>query len=190
MKSHWRMLARTTSRLALAALALLAPTQTAHAAVIFNGHEYDVVLAPGMTWEQARTAAMALGAGWDLATIGTAPENAFVESILPAAGERSHFWIGANDLVVEGSFQWVDGTPFAFTDWWGGEPNDVGNEDYLAYDIRSGTWAWNDASNIASTLQLIRGFVAERELRAAPEPATLALLAVGAAAAGLRRRRA
>jgi len=187
------LLRTAVSRLALAGLALLAPTQVAHASVIFMGHEYEVVLASGVTWDAARTAATALGPGWDLATIGTAAENTFVESQLnPALGDRSHFWIGATDQVIEGLFQWVDGTPFAFTDWHGSEPNNLGNEDFLAYDLRFGTWAWNDASQTdAFALNLIRGFVAEREvpLVDGPEPATLFLVGIGAVAAGLRRRR-
>ncbi len=179
------------SRLALAVLALLATTKTTQASVIFMGHEYEVVVARGVTWDAARAAATALGPGWDLATIGTGVENTFVESLLgpTALGDRSHVWIGATDLALENSFQWIDATPFAFTDWWGGEPNNTGNEDYLAYDLRSGTWAWNDASPTqAFTINLVRGFVAERVV-AAPEPASLFLLSIGAVAAGLRRRR-
>lgn len=193
MKIRSRTLVRKgASRLALALFALVAPTQAAQASVIFMGHEYEVVMASGVTWDGARAAAIALGPGWDLATVGSAAENTFLESQLNAGlPDRSHMWIGATDRLLENAFQWVDGTPFLFTDWWGGEPNNLGDEDFLAFDLRNGTWGWNDSSQTtAFALGLVQGFVAERVVRpaVAPEPATLFLVGIGALAAGLRRR--
>ena len=53
------------------------------------------------------------------------------------------WWIGLQDLVTEGSFEWTDSTPLDFEGWSPGEPNNVGEEDcaHLA------SWAgglWND----------------------------------------------
>lgn len=70
---------------------------------IFNGHEYEVVLAEAKTWSESRALALALGAGWDLASIGDVGENNFVVSLLnPALPDRSHFWLGATDGASEG----------------------------------------------------------------------------------------
>lgn len=49
-------------------------------------------------------------------------------------------WLGATDEVTEGTFQWVDGTPFALEGmappWIGMNPDDAfGNEDCLSYNL-------------------------------------------------------
>lgn len=174
----------------LTALVILFVSHTAQASSIYLGHEYNVITSEGITWPDARTAAQALGAGWDLATIGDAGENTFVESLLNTGlADRSHFWIGGTDAAVEGTWVWIDGTPFFFTNWWGGEPNNFGDEDFLAYDLRGGVYNWNDANNTAAGL--VRGFVAERAapISTVPEPTTLTLVGIGAAVARLSRRR-
>lgn len=44
------------------------------------------------------------------------------------------FWLGGRDDEVEGSWKWSSGTPFTYTHWLPGEPNDnsgVYKQDYL-----------------------------------------------------------
>lgn len=155
----------------------------ADAANVYLGHEYVVVTpsTPGMNWNEARAAAQALGAGWDLATVGTAGENTYIESLLPTSTfDRSHYWIGASDAATEGTWVWIDGTPWSFADWWGGEPNGSTVENYLAYDFRSG-WAWNDVPLDIEAVHggtYARGFVAERVVVPIPPAALLFLSAV------------
>jgi hypothetical protein len=167
-----------------AVLAVGLLSQSAHAGVVWatNGHEYQVFASEGVTWTNARVAAQALGAGWDLASVTSAGENAFVVALLPGGlADRSHFWIGGTDAAVENTFEWVNGDTFSYTNWWGGEPNNstaFGPEDFVAYDLHGTGWAWNDAPDaLGANYGFARGYIAER--RAVPEPGTLALVALG-----------
>ena len=173
------------------ALALAGASISATAAAVhnpLNGHLYEVVLAEGIGWDDARAAALARGPGWDLVSIGDAAESAFVKSLLDAtlSALRSHFWIGATERAQEGDWRWVDGTPFSFTDWAPSEPNNFRvDEDLLAFDLVQSGWAWNDApDDLHARYGLSRGYVVE----SVPTPATLALLCAGLLGLRLTRR--
>lgn len=102
-----------------------------------NGHLYvaATIGSPGspVSWDNARAAARARGPGWDLATITSAEENAFVKSLFetrPAlireftrcadpdiCWYRIGPWIGGFNVTELRQFQWVTGEPVSFTDW-------------------------------------------------------------------------
>ncbi len=114
----------------------------------FNGHHY-VVATNQLNWNAANASAIALGG--QLAVINDATENAFLASVL-----LNDAWIGGfqnalNPLYSEpaGGWEWVDGSPFSYTNWAFGEPNQggIGIEDHIQFI--AGIGEWNDNNEAA-----------------------------------------
>lgn len=145
-----------------------------------GGHYYDVIQAPGITWADARVAALSsyyLGLQGHLVTITSAAEHAFVNAAIIANG-GGEMWAGgyqnpAGETDPKAGWTWVNGegnfpgynstTPYAF--WNGGEPNDAygpGSEQYLGLNHGPG---FNDEGN----LDLIFGYVIEYDPNTIPD---------------------
>lgn len=86
----------------------------------------------------------------------------------------------------------MSGESFVYTDWWLGEPNNVGSETLLAFDFRSGVWQWNNIND--GEAGHVVGYVVERAPGSSvPEPSSIALFGlggIGLAVAAYRRRKA
>ena len=52
-------------------------------------------------------------------------------------------WVGGNDIDKEGTWKWTDGSPFEFTAWGGGEPNNRNGENCL-HVAEPKNDLWND----------------------------------------------
>lgn len=87
-----------------------------------------------MTWAQADAAAKAMGG--HLLTISNLQENQLFTGI------GTH-WIGLTDQVTEGTWRWVTGETNTYTNWLGGQPDNSGNQDFVAVNFNS-TNQWGD----------------------------------------------
>jgi hypothetical protein len=126
-----------------------------------NGHWYVVEVVPSITWQSAVSSAAARG-GY-LATVSSAAENQFILKLAratPGAFTSVDFGpflgalqvAGADGQVQEpgGSWSWLSGEAWSFTNWLATEPNDfdcapnAAPENYLQLYL-NGTW--NDSAN-------------------------------------------
>ncbi len=99
----------------------------------FNGHHY--YCSNGVdTWANAQANCVANGG--HLAVINSAAENTFLANILTLQSA----WIGANDLVTEGTFQWVNGDSFSYTNWYPGQPNNYNYNQHCVEMLNNGQW--------------------------------------------------
>ncbi len=104
----------------------------------YNGHSYYRSTGSA-TWTTARSNCVSMG-GY-LVTITTSGEQSFIFNIWPSG------WIGLTDEVNEGTWRWVTGETYSYSNWNSGEPNNAGNEDYVQF-VSNGKW--NDLPNNVS----------------------------------------
>eukprot|EP00794_Sanderia_malayensis_P019118 gene19117-21035_t len=109
-----------------------------------------------MPWVEARNYCRSLGR--DLASINSQAEEAEVEKV--TRKENPHrYWLGFNDLKVEGQFEWSDGSPVTYTNWFvydgKKEPSNTGNKEHCA-SIQGGKW--NDVP-----CNLLYAFICKRQ---------------------------
>ena len=112
------------------------------APAVYNGHTYYYFSTP-VTWYDAKSICEHMGG--HLATITSEGENSFVYSL--AQGQMAA-WLGATDAAQEGSWQWITGESYSYSNWSSGNPdnysnNDEGAENYLHFS-GSGGGVWND----------------------------------------------
>jgi T5SS/PEP-CTERM-associated repeat protein/autotransporter-associated beta strand protein len=107
------------------------------------------VIQGNFTWDQAKADAEsrtnAYGIKGHLATIGTQAEWNIAKGYLPA---DSSCWLGGTDEAQDGNWKWVDGTPWTYSNWDSGEPNNLygpASESYL--EVYGGEHKWNDLYN-------------------------------------------
>ena len=157
-----------------------------------NGHTYEFVPTGGsVSWDWARADAEFRsfeGVDGHLATITSEQENDFVfatfskwmQPSIPGSVSGDKIWIGLSDHDVEGEYRWITGEPFDYANWHDGEPNNLGDEDYvhLQTKLRSGAirYGWNDEDSSSALI----GYLVEYDV--VPEPngwAWIPLICVG-----------
>ena len=154
----------------------------------FNGHTY--YLLSTSSWTDAEAAAITLGG--HLATINNAAENNFLSTQWGQGANAKSLWIGFKRFGPNPTdFAWVSGEPTTFTNWNGGEPNNVGGIEFYTHLLTQsfGGGRWNDLQNTDTTDDGLKFGVVE--VNAIPEPATLAVfggIALAGALGYLRRK--
>ena len=78
--------------------------------------------------------------GGHIVSIQSATENACLANELNSHGYSGVIWIGYTDVVTEGTFLWLDGSPFGYTNWNAGEPNNAGGNENCTQMFPNGKW--------------------------------------------------
>lgn len=155
-------------------LALAGAMSTAEAAVVstltYNGHTYSLLDSKNRSDSHAE----ALSLGGYLVTINDAAENQFI--LTNFANVAGRVWLGLNDVATEGSFEWANGEAVTYTNWEPGEPNNSGDEDFVA--MYSGNGRWVDVMDLVNPPGIgnISGVV---EMNTIPIPAAVWLFGSG-----------
>jgi len=103
-------------------LLVLAPTVRSNADTTFELIRLDEPL----TWIQARDSALNMGAR--LAVITDHSEQLAMNALL---SQTDSAWIGGTDVVIEGTWVWVNGEPWSYSNWLSGHPVPLDGTDYL-----------------------------------------------------------
>jgi hypothetical protein len=134
---------------------LYAGVQTGPVTNTANGHLYYLLTED--TWQNSEAEAIALGG--HLTTINDQAEQDWVFSTFGSyGGTNFSLWIGLRKASGENDFQWANGNPFTYTNWFAGEPNnggsgpDAGIEDYVHMEKTGNGFGtppgfWNDLAS-------------------------------------------
>ncbi len=111
----------------------------------FNGHHYQIV-DESLDWYDAE--AYCEDQGGHLVSINSEVEQKFIESLLSFQGARNSYWIGGRK-TVGGKLYWVDGSPFTYTNWADGQPDNISEMSLMIYRntnplSNSTLGQWND----------------------------------------------
>ena len=114
-----------------------------------GGSRYEVIQG-NITWQQAKADAESRG-GHLLTITSDAEWIEIAKQIGDAAAYNSPFWMGATDEAQEGTWKWITGEEWNFSQWMSGEPNNAGGvEHYLQANLPGQSpRTWNDLPNAA-----------------------------------------
>ncbi len=110
----------------------------------YNGHTYTMYLAD-MTWTEAQ--AWCKKQGGYLATV-TSQEEWDTIKWLVAHNNAPCCWLGAES--TSGSWKWVTGEDFTYSDWWTDQPDCGGNKEFYLGTYEGtliNAYRWNDFSD-------------------------------------------
>ena len=139
----------------------------------YEGNYYKVYDNICDSWDEAKIYCEKLNG--HMVTITDAAEEKFVLNMLKDTANASQYFIGATDANNEGSWEWITGEKFAYTNWItrNGEPTNrcdlcKKSENYACIDYKYAKGynfvygCWNDITNSACVKQSV-GFICEWE---------------------------
>ncbi|XP_027894868.1 ladderlectin-like [Xiphophorus couchianus] len=95
-----------------------------------------------MTWARAQRNCVSLQA--TLASIHSFQEYHYIQRLITTATHGSpQTWIGGSDAQEEGVWLWSDGSPFLYSNWCRGEPNNYMNQHCLQMNYGESK-CWDD----------------------------------------------
>jgi hypothetical protein len=98
------------------------------------------VVEKSLTWHQAKADAEAMGG-----RLAVFPTGEMYDRVISEVRKTygSDLWLGLTDEAQEGVWRWVDGSLLTYGRWHPGEPNNLGNEDFV-HVVGAGQATWND----------------------------------------------
>ena len=96
-----------------------------------------------LSWSDAAVACAATGA--HLVDVEDAAENTWLWAQAEAIEPLVPWWMGLNDVGIEGVYAWDGGATSPYTSWRAGEPNDFGGNEDCARWVAGGGGVWADA---------------------------------------------
>jgi hypothetical protein len=123
MTTHiFRLTASCAASFACAAGGMFTASSASGSPVPFGNHTYDLILDDTITWPAANTAAA--GSGGRLATITSAGEQAFIESLLiNRSAPTGAYWFGLQEVGMSNVFVPLNNETTTYNNFAPGEPN-------------------------------------------------------------------
>ncbi|KAM4564981.1 type-2 ice-structuring protein-like [Fundulus diaphanus] len=107
----------------------------------FNGHCYRYIATP-MSWSRAEKNCQSMNA--NLASVHNIGEYYKIQRLIfKRSYTYKETWIGGSDAQQEKRWLWSDGTPFRFTYWCSGKPNNFRTQNCLRINY-GGQRCWTD----------------------------------------------
>ena len=122
------------------------------AATVTSGNHRYVLYPDRMgSWQEAKE--FCERQGGHLVTITSAAEQQTVQSLLQQYSSDASCWLGCK-LMNDGSWMWVTGEAFSYTNWRTGEPNNSSNDEGYGMVVGDYNGQWNDIAMTTGSYNL------------------------------------